>query len=442
MSQAPPTPDVSRALPAHWRRATGILVVLLGVSVLLVFSYVRIQNPLSPFDEWVYSDYLDKVTRWGIPQTGEQIDQYAFELSSCRGIHVWGPMGSSCGGPYRPEEYPFAGVTSADIHPPTYFVVTAAAARAIMATGVTDDLLTAGRLVGAIWLAAGLLVFVLLAREVGAPTEAAIGMALVLAALPVTRYSNTYLTPDAANTVAGAGVVLLTLVWQKGRVAGMWLIVAGVAATAIKAQNLLAVFAAAGYLLLSSVITEHRDERGLRRSISMAGGLVAAAALPIASWLALQAATAYGPPPEMPGQVPFSIGLIIQSSQAFIQNLILPILPDVDPTPMPLLGPYLSWLILGSGLGSIFYLSVRDRRAQLAMSTAVLMLIGGPMILISTYLVADVSTPTPPRYGASLLPALAAVGAAAFTGPRRRWILFTIGTVLVLLVLSAVWRAG
>ena len=116
------------------------------------------------------------------------------------GVFVWGP--------YTSAEYPMVGVTSADIHRPTYFAVNAAIAGSVRVLGLSGDILTSNRMVGALWLFLGLILLVLLAMELGAPLWRAVGAAGVIAALPIIRDTNFYLTPDALNVAIGAAVLL------------------------------------------------------------------------------------------------------------------------------------------------------------------------------------------------------------------------------------------
>ena len=80
-----------------------VLGVLAAASLALIATYIPDQPTLSPFDEWVYVDYVDKMTRLDIAQQGELIDDYALEIASCRGVYIWGTIGSPCGGPYDPH---------------------------------------------------------------------------------------------------------------------------------------------------------------------------------------------------------------------------------------------------------------------------------------------------------------------------------------------------
>ena len=112
---------------------------------------------------------------------------------------------------------PLNGFTSADIHAPTYFFLTAAVGKVVRAVGVTDDLLIAGRLVGALWLTLGMLAMVALARAWGAGWVVPVLTAVAMAASPLLVSVSGYLSPDALGLLVGAGVLLAVTQWQRGR---------------------------------------------------------------------------------------------------------------------------------------------------------------------------------------------------------------------------------
>ena len=305
------------------RRAYSIWALVITAFVFLVIgTYIPDQEPLSPFDEWVYLDYVDKVTRFGIPQTGETIDREALVVSSCRGVFVWGPTGSPCGGPYVLAEYPMGGVTSADVHPPTYFAANALLASAVRATGVSEDLLTSNRIMGAVWLAIGLLLVAILAGLLGATPPAAAGAAGVLAALPLIRYNNSYITPDAMNLIVGASVLIAALLVSRGRWAWWAMIIAGAFAGAVKTQNGLAVGAAALFLIWG-VVRDHKiaeDSRGLRPVWAACGGVMAFISVQL-TWILARRAWSVGPIAEQGVEIPLTLGLVTRETTAFVLRL-------------------------------------------------------------------------------------------------------------------------
>lgn len=422
------------------RRLFPVLVAVFALfSVALTVAYIDGQDELSPFDEWVYSDYVDKLTRLDLPQSGELVDEYALELSSCRGVFVWGPTGSPCGGPYLPEQYPQAGVTTGDLHPPTYFVVTTAGARALIAIGLTDDLLTAARLIGGLWLAGAMVLLYMLARELGAAEESAIAFAVVLAILPLTRYTNSYVTPDAANLAIGGAVALSAVLWDKKRLSSVAFVTVVFFAMATKPQNILVVLVAIGYVLLrgaSETVEDISGDTGGRKRIPLVFGLVGAATIPILAWTAYRQLTAVGPVPDQGVGGPYGLSLLVNDSVAFVLRLGLG--PTETGLPIPVYAHFLTWLLIAAGLGALIYRAFREPTTQLMAATAVILVIGGPLLITANWIVNDVAVASPTRYGGSLLPAWAAVAAAGFTERRRaRWLL---GGVLVIAV-YVTWMA-
>jgi hypothetical protein len=397
----------------------GAVLATLALSAVLVASYVRDQGPLSPFDEWVYVDYLDKVSRGELPEQGETIDEYALELSSCRGVFVWGPQGTACGQEPQLSDYPQAGVTSADIHPPTYFVVTNAAATVLLRLGVTDDLLTAGRLVGAGWLFLGLALMYVLGRDWGASRAASAALVLAVAVAPLTRYTNSYITPDAANLAVGAGVLLVASRWLAGRWPTWTLLAVGLVAGALKAQNLLAVGVAAVLVVGVPVlrVVPRRPDLTLKSSLIAAAVMMGGGLLAQVAWLAYRSAAAVGPSPAqgLPEGRP-TLDQLVSETTSFVAKLGLGATEDA--LPVPVYGHWLSWLIIAGTLGAALVLGLRDMRGLVGGSLVLGLVLGGPALMIMISLISGIIVPSPARYGMVLLAGAGAVTAASL---KDRW---------------------
>jgi hypothetical protein len=151
-----------------------LLLLVLGAPVVAVSAD---RNPaLFVLDEFAYADYLYKIDsgHW-VVRHGELSGEPALRRLACRGYtpSIWNDRPPCDAATFDPATFPNAGINSADIHPPTYFLLTYAGARAVMALGVTDDLIDAGRLFGAVWMAAGLVALWCLVRALGAGPWAA-----------------------------------------------------------------------------------------------------------------------------------------------------------------------------------------------------------------------------------------------------------------------------
>lgn len=413
------SPPVSR-----FRSMSGILLILTILAVssgVLAYAYLRNEHEYSPFDEWVYLDYVDKVDHLGLPQQGEHVDDAALEILSCRGVYVWGTMGSPCGGPYDPAVYPQGGVTAADIHPPTYFALTAVTAGALRAVGLSHDLLTSARVTGALWLFAGLAATVWLACELGARRRAALGAALLLASLPLTRLMNMYITPDAFNLLIGA-LTLLAAVKYWRREWSIWIVVAaGAFAGFVKAQDMLAVAVAALFLVAQAVVT---DERRRRRPLVLAAvGITAGYIVAQVAWLSIRAIAAVGDPPEQPGAaVPLTRTLLVDQTTAFVFRLGLGEL-----VPSPAYAYFAAALLVAGTIGAVLYRSVKDPIWAIGVAVTTMVFVGAPLLMIPQYLINGEVPVTPVRYGASLLAGMGVLVATAFASKARANCLLAIG---------------
>ena len=409
------------------------IVAICAISVAVVGTYVPDQEPLSPFDEWVYLDYVDKLTRLGIPQTGELIDEASLVVSSCRGVFVWGPTGSPCGGPYVPTEYPMAGITSADVHPPTYFAANALVAAGLRTVGLSDDLLTSNRIVGALWLAIGLVLVALLGRLLGAPLLASTGAAAVLASLPLIRYNNSYITPDAMNLIVGATALITALLVGRRRWPWWAMVVAGAFAGAVKTQNGLAVGAAA-CLLGWTVLRDRRSGNidAPRPLISAAiGGVIAFVAVQLA-WIETRKILSVGPIAAQGVEIPFTIDLLTRETASFVLRLGLGATEDGQA--VPTYAYFALALMLAGCAGAVLYRPWVDERWGLAASVSLLVVIGSPLLVFAELAAVGEVIPSPTRYGASLLPGIFAVLATAFWSRLRSAALAATGGVMVVVV--------
>src|SRR5680860_1387970 len=152
---------------ARWLAVHGADVAwVVGLSIagaLLVASTARMDSPLSVFDEGHHIDYVDSISRGlgsGPP------------LPTCDDRVVEPDSG-------EPEELQYLFQ-----HPPTYYAVTAALVPVVQALGDVQDFVLAARLVGVLWLAAGLAAAWVVGRQLGAPRLALGGILLLAISTP------------------------------------------------------------------------------------------------------------------------------------------------------------------------------------------------------------------------------------------------------------------
>lgn len=413
------TPPIAAPSKVSWSVLPWLAFLMTG-ALALVWFYAQSETQLSLYDEWTYIDYLDKVSRWEVPNPGEVVDVYTMRLSSCRGVIGYGNIGAPCGGPYDTSLEPYGGRTTGGIHGPVYFALTAAAAHVLMALGITSDLLVSGRIVGGLWLGAGLVAFVVLAREVGAARGAALGMAAVLALLPITQWTNAFVTPDAGNFLMGSLVVWSTVLWERQRFHPLIPALSAALATAIKAQNVLVVLAAVSFVGLRVLLPLRSPSgRSKRSAVLLIALMLLAAALPVVLWAGYQAYAGVGEYPDQGVGGPFSLGLLVRDTT----SLLLPAVIGPSPLGSSPAAQAAGWLLIAGGLGALVYRGWEERTTQLMASLLLVFIVGGPILMMSNQFVHGVFVPSSARYAGSLLPGVAAVAAVSLRSVlSRTWL--------------------
>ena len=412
--------DATGPRPHAGRRLGGLFLLLLLLCAPVVALSVDRNPALFVLDEFAYADYLYKIDDGRlVVRHGELSGEPALRALACRGYtpSTWNDRPPCDAAGFDPAVFPNAGINSADIHPPTYFLMTYAGARAVMALGLTDDLVDAGRLFGAVWMAAGLVALWCLLRALGAgQAAAACGLALV-AAGPMLLQQWHFLTPDAANVLVGALVMLAALRWERASGGPAWLIAAGALAMAVKAPNIVVVVAAGLYLLVRAALARRFPDdtapRSPRDYVLAAVALAGGAALTSAVWLVTRAALA-GPgtsPMERDERVS-----ILRPAQ-IIENIARFITPwDREPSSLYPLAVLTSYLFVGSLLVALVALMARERRYAMAVATGAV-LIAGPLLLVGVnFVVRGTYTIIEPRYGSTLVPIQCALAATFWTG--------------------------
>lgn len=417
----------------RWRRRAGRqlagLLLVLVVCAPMVAVQVRHHERLSVLDEFAYADYLYKVHH-GQPfvRHGEVVGQATLRLLACRGFEpaIWNERPACDSASFDPAVFPNAGVNSADIHPPTYFVVTDVGARILLGLGVTHDLTTAGRLCGALWMAAGLVALWHLARALGSNRwAAAFGVALV-GASPFLLRGWYYLTPDAADVLVGSLVALAALRWERDRKSLAALAAAGAMAMAVKAPNMMVVITVALYLVVRGVSLAMPGP-----FIRAAGALVSGGVVASLGWLVVRAMLALPGATSPMDQDERLAGLrpahLTRNLARFVNVW------DADGSGTFSLAVLVSYLLLGSLLMAIVTIPPARRRHALAVAAGALVVFGPLLIVLVNWLVRGTYAPVEPRYGATLVPIECAIAASFW---RSRAALVPVGMLAAALPLA------
>lgn len=403
-----------RTLAAVWFP----VVVLIVASV----AFVGVQAPqhaqFSPYDEYVYLDYLSKVPTEGFVHSGEETGSLARNELACRGVLGYGSFGDGCniGRHSNDSKFPYNGGTGADIYAPPYFWATWVLAKPLTLAGLS--LLQAGRLVGGIWLAAGTVLLYLLLRRLAVPKWLALGAGLFVIATPSIYWANTYLSTDAPTLATASLLGLLGLrALQRSRGFVVLPVIAAITVL-FKIQNLVAVGLVATAMIILLIIQKRdgrrwrhtiaatiRDKRFLIAIVTAVAGVVAQVA-----WLVVrQISTPAGAHAVKVDTVrlPLTVSSFVNESLKFISTA------GTTGAPSGVVGTVagatVSLLSVAAVLGIIFDGRRRNvRQRTLAWTTLAFALAMGPALVLATSSAVGFYFPLPVRYGLILLPAFIA----------------------------------
>ncbi len=274
------------------RRVGLLLLVFYALTATaLTAPFMKLHRALSVYDEFQYIDAVDKARRWDVVLSGDKTDQYSRVLAACRGaglVPEYTIYQGPCGGMVADADTFIQGYTSADIHSPLYFFTTAWLSWPIQRlTGV--ELLTAARLTGILWLALGMLALAWGLHRLGARAAIAIALPVAVASMPVFRVTNSYVTPDALNLLAGSMILTSAFLYARGESRPWVFIVVSSLFSIVKLQNVFAVVAALLFLFWNALRSRRSDRAaGARprvRDLALMTVISFAAAL---SWLVIR----------------------------------------------------------------------------------------------------------------------------------------------------------
>jgi len=436
--------------PAGWRAAATRLLVgratLVAAVVLLLGSlaasvvHTTYYSELSPVDELQHIDYLYKAP--DVVRNGEKVDQDAMHEQACRTLPNFPVPPCSDTTTYDPDDFQELGTNTAAIYTPLYYTVTKAVAAPLQWVTGMESLVTAARIVGGLWLGAGLVMTLLVARRLGAHPYPTAGLLLAAAVTPNVLLPAATITPDAAALLAGASLVWAVLWWEERPGARrLWLpVVLGLAVVALKALNVVVVVLVALYVVLRLLQryawprdTDGEDRPGravrdrlaaLRPGPSLGQSVTLVA---VVSVVALGGAVGY---------VLFSSANAVASSAGVsmadrVRADSFPVVQLVEHVgvflnvfyapgwwvTVPVLGPLVQNVVgmvtfAGTFAAAFLVREVPRRGRTLAVSLLVVGLVGAPLIIAFSYVSQGMFVPIPGRYALTLVPAGLALAAA------------------------------
>jgi hypothetical protein len=411
---------------------------LLLVAIALVGLHVHAFTKVGPIDELQHIDYLYKSP--AIVAMGDRVGQDAMREEACRGIDApFLPPPCSSITRYDPNRFQVSGYNTAAINTPVYYTLTKIVAVPIETVGRIDDLVTAGRLVGGLWLGLGLIL------AYGAGRRLAIARLPLTAALTALACSATILyraatiTPDSMDVLVGAGVFLTFLYWERAPTR-RWPLLALVSAIVllIKMTNVIILFAMGIYLtirigraLFTRLKAGPGEDPRSNQAIApwLLGGIVLSmtTAVVLGTILSIQNSTSHDA-----SLIPMNAQYVVKAfpTHHFIEQFGVFLNPATPPATHAVGSPLIQTLvdravstfflagIVGAGLFGAAGAKARPY-AQALLLTAV---IGAPMFVVVSYLSQSLYVPPPIRYANTLLPAAAVITAGLVKTRGAQWV--------------------
>lgn len=264
-SPAAPAPRSRPSLATVARRTIGSRwiapLVLVLVSFVTVTVHVESFTTISPVDELTH---IDSLFHAPVPvHSGEKIGEDALREQACRGLDGYPSPSCTTPGDLDPEDFQEDGFNTGAVYTPLYYSVTKLLAVPLQLVTGTESLVTAARLVGAVWLAAGLLLTYSVGRRLGAARASLTSILVLVAMTPSILFPSATVSPDATGLVAGAAIVWAALVWEDAPRRRWWVpVLVAVLVAALKTVNILAIFMIACYILIRLASSWNAQRRG------------------------------------------------------------------------------------------------------------------------------------------------------------------------------------
>ncbi|MFZ4893239.1 hypothetical protein ACL9RL_02185 [Plantibacter sp. Mn2098] len=429
----------------------AITAVVFGVSVTASHSLA-----LSPFDEWMYLDYLVKFPTQGYLHLGEPIGDFSMNWMACHGLQAFGSTVSPdlCGaGSFDRAAFPFGGIQTAQLYTPLYFAPTWTIAAAIQAvTGIS--LLEAARFTGTIWLVATVLAIAALLRMYRVPATATIAVGLLFLATPFVWWTYTFVSTDVTGVLVGTVVVIAIERVARGRLNAWWIVPLFTVALLLKSVNAVSIGIVFVYAIVRTLSSAERraawrDQtawaaavRG-RGPISLITGPLVATVVALTAqllWLRVVAASAVGAPAEFGEGRPMLWHDLVTQIWTFVPSVFLTGVNEIGAVnrwlyPLVAIGAGLGWLCLAGVIGLVWSRTVTGTRSVAAKTALLASIFAGPALAVMFTLSVGEYTDLGARYGANLVGLFLLTIALLFRGTIQRRILLGLGIVLVIYVL-------
>lgn len=416
-----------------------IPLLLILVALTMVSLHVRMYTKVGPIDELQHIDYLYKSP--SIVAPGDRVGQDAMREEACRGLdYPFRLPACSRTSNYNPNVFQEQGYNTAYINTPLYYSITHLFGSAIQrATGI-ESLVTAARLVGGLWLGAGLVIAYFAGLRLGAARLPLASVLVITACIPAVVYPSSIVTPDAGTFAIGAAA-LWSVLWWEERPQQRWpiLVIITIFALCIKMTNIVVLVGLGVYVMFRMFGSlSSREPVPPRHSVRtwLTGGAFLACTAAVVALVWLVALNTMGDASQLPMSRRYkATSLGVTPLVANLGNWIMPLstvwVKEDNPAleaALQRFGP----LLLSAGLIAAALFGVTASRARsIAWSWLLTALTGGSAFVVAGYVYQSMYGPVPARYGYALVPAMAALTSM---GIRTR----PAGAVVMILAIASV----
>lgn len=446
VEKAPPLRNIRAWLKFRWVPVVLTIIALLTMGTTIAGH----SNAMSPVDEWVYLDYLQKVPTQGIVHRSEPLSQESLGYMACYGQVFFGRgEGIACDGDYDPMQFDLEGTTSAQIYTPIFFAPTSFVGYAIhFVTGI--DLIMSWRLASSLWLVAGLLAFLALLRLFKVPNLIQLMSGILIIGAPISFLMYSYVSTDAPALLCGSLLVYFGVRYIRGKSRGWPLVVVAAISGLTKGTFVLGVVLVALILLVEWIIravdgVRLAPENGsfIRQLLTRpnshlpfwAMAMVAATAFVEVVWIKLIDVWAYAPGINQGTASDLTFVELLRQSTSFVFPVLGmhfsvdgPMGLDGVPVPGFAATPY-SWILVAGLLGGFWALTRTSVNRSLIIATAIAVLTFGPLLALIIRYSTGYYFPFPSRYAAVLIPVLILIVAIQIRNKWATWLLLSFGLV-------------
>ena len=410
------------------------MVVLAGFVLLLNLPTLHVVNTVSDIDEREHIDLMLRGSHFRIGHNGQVLTQETLRELCTRGSEsVRWPMCT----PGRLDPAAFNretnGVNNSAQDPP-YYVVTGLTARALRAlTPGPESLVTWARVLGSVWLLAGMYAAIRLGDLIGVSRKHLVVALVLFAAIPTQLQASTTVNPDAVAFLAGAGILLAAVAWEKGKASVAWLVAASALALWVDRANVVAVLIALVYLAFrvwagarGEVPGAPSWQRFVAAGVAVGVGSIAL----VGTWQVTERRLRPEQTVAMPASARPKAVHGFPVKRTFEGKSIFGILPPLtDAAPPGRRDPlHATWyqtafvaaflLVIGTLGAALLARSGPDRIRLLAAATIIGLILAPPLMHLYNYYVNGYFTATVPRFGLSALPSFALLMAAVTSRSR------------------------